>query len=198
MASDEIWKDVDGYESRYQVSNFGNVRSLKRLKRHNTSATGFITVDGKMLKPFKTKKGYLKVDLSGLYGGRKSKSVHQLVATAFIENPNNYDQVNHIDGDKTNNHVSNLEWCNNSHNQLHAYKHGLNIRSEKAGKAKIPVVKIDKTTNEIIESYPSISEAAKANGIKKPSNISLVCRNKRKTCNGYKWAYKGGDANDVK
>lgn len=196
--NNEIWKDIVGYESRYQVSNFGNVRSLNRLKRHNTSATGFITVNGKMLKPFKTKKGYLKVDVSNLYGGRKSKSVHQLVAIVFIENSNNYDQINHIDGNKSNNHVSNLEWCNNSQNQLHAYKYGLNTHSEKAGRAKIPVVKIDKTTNLIIESYPSISEAAKANGIEKPSNISLVCKKKRKTCNGYKWAYKGGDANDVK
>ena len=200
MSEDEVWKDVTGFESRYEVSDLGRVRSLDRYSKHNTSKTGFILQKGKMLNPYISNKGYLKVELGDGFGKRKSVPVHRLVAIAFIDNPMNYDQVNHIDGVKTNNNLSNLEWCNNSMNQIHAYKMGLNKSSEKAGKPKKPVYQIEKYTGEIIAEFPSITEAGKTLGMKNPSNIALVCTNKRISSGGFKWKYVNSEVmpNDVK
>ena len=96
MREEEIWKDVVGYEGLYQVSSLGRIKSLFRYKR--------------ILKPQKNIHGYLKV---GLYKNGKCKifNIHNLVANAFIENPNNYKYVNHKEKKKTNNRVENLEFC---------------------------------------------------------------------------------------
>ena len=84
---EEIWKDIEGYEGLYQVSNIGNVKSLDRIKPHNTSKSGVIAVKGVLLKKNKNYKGYLKVQLSnGFTRKRETKSVHRLVAIAFIDN----------------------------------------------------------------------------------------------------------------
>ncbi len=99
----EVWASIKGYEGLYEVSNFGNVRSLKYGKI-------------KYLKPAKNQKGYYLVSLYK-NGEVKSHSVARLVAMAFIPNPNNYPQVNHKDENKTNNKVENLEWCNNQYNK---------------------------------------------------------------------------------
>jgi len=99
----EVWKDIKNYEGLYEVSNFGNVRSLKYGKI-------------KYLKPAKNKGGYYFVILCK-NGKTKNFRIHRLVANAFIENPNNYPQINHKDEDKTNNKASNLEWCNNQYNK---------------------------------------------------------------------------------
>lgn len=198
----EVWKDVVGYESRYEVSNLGRVRSLDRYSRHNTSKTGFILQKGQILKPFPTRKGYRVVDLGDGFGKRKVIPVHRLVAIAFIDNPMDYDQVNHIDGVKTNNRLDNLEWCNNSMNQVHAYANGLNKRSPLAGKPKRPVYQIDKKTNEIVARFDSVKEAGVALGMKTPSNIITVCKGNRPYAGGYKWQYapskKEVMPNDVK
>ena len=197
-----MWKSVIGYESRYEVSDLGSVRSSDRYSRHNTSKTGFILHKGQILKPYTSEKGYSKVDLGDGFGKRKSVSVHRLVAIAFIDNPMNYDQVNHIDGVKTNNHLDNLEWCNNSMNQVHAYANGLNKPSPLAGKPKRPVYQIDKKTNEIVARFDSVKEAGVALGMKKPSNIITVCKGNRPYAGGYKWQYapskKEVVPNDVK
>lgn len=121
---EEIWKSLNGvveHGENYEVSNFGNVRSIDR--RVN-SRSGTRLVKGKMLKFYTDKYGYLKI---GLYQNQKSKmySVHRLVALAFIPNPENKPQVNHDDGVKTNNYVTNLEWATSSENQTHAIVTGL-------------------------------------------------------------------------
>jgi hypothetical protein len=110
----EIWKDVVGYEGKYKVSSLGRIKSSPKPKRTTE----------KILKPLPNKVGYLMVDLGD---GVKIKRflTHRLVAEAFIPNPCNKEQVNHIDGVKGNNVLSNLEWVTRSENQKHSIRTGL-------------------------------------------------------------------------
>jgi len=112
----EEWKDVDGYEGYYQVSNLGNVKSLKRRNRG---------VD-MIMSPIKGGGGgkYRAVSFS-VSGKIRKFFVHRLVAKAFIPNPNGYSEVNHIDGKPVHNAANNLEFCDKRHNHLHAYAIGL-------------------------------------------------------------------------
>lgn len=112
----EIWKN---YYQNHSISNIGRVKALKR-EWINGLGIHRITEE-RLLKPYKHKTGYYCIDING----KKCLKLHRLVASLFIPNPHNLPQINHIDGDKTNNVVNNLEWCDNSHNQKHAYKMGL-------------------------------------------------------------------------
>lgn len=107
----EEWKDIEGYEGLYQVSNLGNVRALKFYHSRNNVH---------LLKPTVNKYGYCVVCL---HKDKKVKQyrVHRLVAIAFLPNPDNLPYVNHIDCDKTNNSLTNLEWCTQSENVKHGY-----------------------------------------------------------------------------
>lgn len=106
----EIWKHIKEYEKKYQVSNKGNIKSLKRNK---LLSLNWLDDDGyRRVNFFQNKK-------------RKHFSIHQLVAIHFIPNPDNKPVVNHLDGNKLNNKSSNLEWATRSENDLHAYKIGL-------------------------------------------------------------------------
>lgn len=112
----EEWKDIDGYEGFYQISNYGRVKSLERfIKRKNK---GTICVEEKILKPNYARKGYQQVALCK-YGTRKMYLVNRLVAIAFIPNPNNYPHAGHWDDDKDNNTVSNIYWTTASENNYH-------------------------------------------------------------------------------
>ena len=114
-------KPIESFETLYEIDDLGNVYSLP--KKRPTPTTIYYTKE-RMLKPYVSEKGYLLVDLRG-HEKRTIKTVHRLVAEAFIPNPENKPQVNHIDGNKQNNCVDNLEWCTNSENQIHAFKSGL-------------------------------------------------------------------------
>ena len=117
---EELWKSIKGYEELYEVSNFGNVRSLDRIikSRHN----GTTIRKGRVLTPFyEEKKGYYQVRLSK-NGKNKTFRIHRLVALAFLENPFNYSDVNHKDEVKTNNKVNNLEWCTRKYNNNYGTK----------------------------------------------------------------------------
>ena len=120
----EIWKDIPNYEGLYQVSNLGRVKSLKR-KKYDINSKKIIFV-GKdiILKNIINEKGYFKVCLRSNYKNKFYK-IHRLVAQAFIPNPNEYIEVNHIDGNKQNNCINNLEWCSHKHNMKEAYRLGL-------------------------------------------------------------------------
>ena len=110
----EIWKDIKGYEGKYQISNKGNIRSLNYRRTGKT----------KILQPGKDKDGYLLIGLRK-DGKKKTYKIHRLVAEAFLENPNKKPQINHIDGNKQNNHISNHEWTTNKENMAHSYTNGL-------------------------------------------------------------------------
>lgn len=117
----ETWKDIVRWEDLYQVSNCGNVKSKDRIVERNQQK---YVRKGKLLKLSKNSLGYLVVGLT-----RNSKTlnvkVHRLVGEAFINKVKNKNFINHIDGNKTNNKVSNLEWCNASENSKHAFNLGL-------------------------------------------------------------------------
>lgn len=108
----EQWKDIEGFEGMYQVSNTGKVRSFRRCAK------------GRELTPWYAKNGYCQVYFV-VDNKRIAKKVHRLVAQAFIENPESKPEVNHVDGRKENNHVSNLEWSTRQENMNHARKTGL-------------------------------------------------------------------------
>lgn len=162
----EIWRDIEGYENLYQVSNLGRVKSL------NYNHTG----KEKIMKA-KKDKGYLRVQL---YKDGKPKfySVHRLVATSFLPNPNNLSQVNHIDEDKSNNIVDNLEWCSAKYNS----NYGTRIQRivEKNNKQVLCV--------ETGVVYPSTMQVEREIGFLQ-CNISKACCGKYKTAYGFHWRY---------
>ena len=117
----EIWKDIQGYENLYQVSNLGRIKSLDRKVKVGIKNNDIVLHKGKILKLNQKRNGYLSVDLSK-EGIVKTISVHRLVAIAFIPNVDNKMQVNHINAKKYDNRVENLEWCSYEENKEHAKK----------------------------------------------------------------------------
>lgn len=172
--SDEIWKDIVGYEGLYQVSNYGEIKSLRKNKKIYQSINNA---------------GYKVVSL---YKNNKSikKTVHRLVAIAFIPNFNNLPQVNHIDGIKINNNLNNLEWCDNKYNQKHASMLGLTKKRDEICSIKngIKIIQYDLKDNYIKE-WKNMKEASRTLKIDN-SAISKCCRGKRNKCGGFKWKYK--------
>lgn len=125
----EEWKDIEGYDGRYQVSNLGNVR---RIEYSLITVKGYIfKYPTKNLKLQRQSEGYLQVGLTK-DGIKKKKYVHNLVAEAFIPNPHNLPEINHKDYDKTNNNVNNLEWCTHQYNIQDMLKHyDVNLHEKK-------------------------------------------------------------------
>lgn len=171
----EEYRDIQGYEGLYQVSNYGNVRSLYGKSR--------------ILKPSKDSGGYLSVGLSK-NNSVKRHLVHRLVCAAFLDNPNEKPEVNHKDGIKTNNNVLNLEYVTPSENTNHAYANGLREKTIKSSvethRKEVKCI----TTNTI---YESAHEAWRQTGVHY-NNISACCRGERKSAgklNGKKltWEY---------
>lgn len=133
---EEIWKDIRGYEGSYQVSNLGRVRSLDRQVASKGGKSTYL-MRGISMTPREDKVGYTTVHLR--LGGqtRKTKKLHRLVADAFVDNPELKPQVNHKDGIKSNNAISNLEWVTAAENNQHAYDTGLKKRGERHHKSKL-------------------------------------------------------------
>ncbi len=118
----EVWKDIKGYEGLYQVSNFGRVKSLPRFRIGKSNS--LVPINESIMKDTISNRGYNIISLckNGKY---KTLTIHSLVAKAFIPNSENLPEVNHKDGDKTNNNDWNLEWVTSSENKKHAHKIGL-------------------------------------------------------------------------
>lgn len=155
----EIFKEIEGYEN-YQISNLGNVKSLKFGKE-------------RILKPAKDKGGYLTVDLFK-QGKHKTYKIHRLVAQAFIENPNNLPEVNHKDENPANNTIENLEWCTREYNI------NFGTRTEKCSKQVLCI-----ETGVI---YPSTHQVERQLGFAQ-GYISNACNGKCKQAYGYHWKY---------
>ena len=163
----EIWKPIPDY-SNYMVSNLGRVKSINWHR-------GKIE---KYIKPYITHKGYLRIRLTK-DAITKQFSIHRLVAKTFIPNPDNLPQVNHINEDKTDNRVENLEWCTNE------YNHNYGSRNNKTAKALSKPVLQFTLDGEFVKRWNSAREIERETGFK----VSECCNGKLKTSHNYKWGY---------
>ena len=173
----EQWKDVAGYEGLYKVSNFGNVLSCMRYVKGSRCEKKIVSE--RMLRPLLSR-GYASVALCK-EGNVKRESVHRIVANAFIENPMNYEVVNHKDGNRLNNNVSNLEWCSYKQNIAHA-KEVLGIDYRTLAKRNKPIKRNDGVV------FCSVNEAAQKSGTTR-GNIYLQMHGKRKAAGGYTFQF---------
>lgn len=160
------WRDIRGYEGRYQVSSDGHVRNAK----------------GQILKPNMRTKRYYSVRLYGSGGEFENRLIHRLVAETFLDYLGEAYEVNHIDGNRYNNDVSNLEWVTHSENMKHAVTHDL-VSTEKAKAAHRKPVKCSNG-----KTYPSTTAASEELGVL-PSCISAVLRGRYKTTGGYTFSF---------
>ena len=187
MTESEVWKDVVGYEGIYKVSDKGNVHRVEWIGARGREC------GGRTLKPKNSGGGYLQV---GLYknGIVKNKLIHRLVLEAFVENPNNLPEVNHKDENKTNNDLSNLEWCTRKHNMNHG------TQKERASQTRSKKVKaINIKTGEVLTFSSTIETDNKGYS---RVNVSLACRGIYKTnkgnlmggdghtYRGHRWSYE--------
>ena len=195
MEEKEIWKDIEGYEGYYQISNMGRVKSLERTV---WKGKGYRIVPERILKAGANGDGYLQVNLSK-DDKVKQPLVHRLVAIAFCENPKGYTEVNHKDEDKTNNRAENLEWCSRSYNLTYngrAKKVGKKSAEKRRGrkhseetikKLSKSVFSVDKESG-LIMFWKSAMEAERCTGIYHGS-IIRCCQGKRKSAGNFYWYY---------
>lgn len=165
----EIWKDIPGYDNKYQVSNFGNVRSVKRKKN---------------LRLFKNNNGYMNVVL---YKNSRKKHwrVHRLVAMTFLENVNQHPVVNHIDENKSNNFVENLEWCTHKYNTN--YGNAISKRTRNSTKKVYQFTR----SGHFIKVWDSATQASEVMNISN-KGISQCCNKNKKSYKNYLWSFEGG------
>lgn len=175
----EIWKDIEGFEGLYQVSNYGRIKSFAKCNRYRN--------EERILKPA-IRGGYKHVCLCGHHKTKtrrgKQYLVHRLVAEAFVRNPNPTDfrYVNHKDENKLNNHADNLEWCDIKYNNTYgtgSLRQSITLgrRIEQITSSGIPIAQ-----------YYSLSIASEITGIHKHS-ILRCCNNERKHAGGFSWRY---------
>lgn len=189
---EEIWKEINGYDGKYQISNLGNVKSNSRWAK------------GRLLKGGKTKgKPHPYKYVALVKTGRKdikNHYIHRLVAQYFCDNPNNYNEVNHIDGNTFNNCADNLEWCSHKDNMRHAsINNMLNHDSKKGSKhPKAKAVMQYTLDGTFVKEWGSVNEIMRETGIPADA-IFRVCSSKYPhsiTAKGFRWRYKNGETNN--
>lgn len=197
---EEIWKDIPEYEGLYQVSNLGNVKSLSRTitlegknqyKKYNAKKE----IKGKFIKPSINKYGYYQMLL---YKNKMKKNflVHRLVAQAFIPNRNNKPTVNHIDGNKLNNNIKNLEWATNKEQTYHS----INVLKNKhIILEKCRIKGIIKCTKKVIRDDGKIYDSSKLASIDNNISDKIIrkcCRGEIKSAGNHGWKYLEGGINE--
>lgn len=182
----ELWKEVKGWEGIYQISNYGRVKSCYRyVKQSNGRVRHY---KEKIMKCFFTKRKYVRLSLEK-DGFKRKYFVHQLVAMTFIENPNNYEQINHKDENPTNNTVDNLEWCNAKYNINYGSRiERIKIISTNNPKNSKPVLQYT-FDGQFVKEYPSVMETRRLFG----NHVSEVCNHQCMSVYGYYWIFKGED-----
>ena len=179
----EIWKDIIGFEGLYQVSNLSRVKGLDRYVEDNRGYKKFIKE--KILSQ-SNMRGYLSVTLSK-NGILSTPKVHRLVVITFIPNINNKPFINHLDGCKTNNNISNLEFCTAQENIQHAYDNGLKIGKKDKEHPLFGKIGKENPSSKIIYQY-TIQGDRELNI--NHSNISKCAKGKAKSSGGYFWSYQ--------
>lgn len=192
---EEEWKDIKGYEGKYKISNLGRVKAIERKVRQGK---GEYFIKEHELKTWIDSVGYVSV---GLTVDSKTKyfRIHRLIAEAFIPNPNNLPVINHLNGNKTDYRIENLEWTNQKQNSIHAVKTGLKKVTEKQIDAarKNVLLALEKTKKKVkqydlngnyIKTWNSMTEIEKTLKIHY-QGISKCCLGKNKTSYGYIWKY---------
>jgi hypothetical protein len=180
---EEIWKDIEGFESLYQVSNMGQVKSYDMEVKY---PTGTVRIQkGRILKPG-SNMGYPRVNLCK---DKKVsvKLVHRLVAEAFLPNADNKKEVNHIDGVKSNACVDNLEWVTSSENSKHAFRTGLSSFKVQ-GDSRKPIIMLDKSGKEL-RKFPSVKDALLFLGKDPSTGILGASIRFNRNAYGYKWRW---------
>lgn len=182
----EEWKPIENFEDSYEVSNFGRIRSLTRTIRYwNKKANKIVekNIKGKILSPRKNNRGYYDINLKQ-HGTKTYRTIHRLVAEAFLEKDESRNEVNHINGIKTDNRAENLEWCTRIENERHAWKMALKrpnyeVLRNNAKNSRKRVQLLDEN-NKVIKTYESILKASKELDIPM-RDIVKVCKGKYKS-----------------
>ena len=172
----EIWKPVAGYEGRYEVSNFGRVKSLNYMR----------TGKEKILRLQNGAHNYQIVCLTK-DGKERMHYIHRLVAEAFIPNPENLPQINHIDENRFNNCVENLEWCTVKYNINYGERTEKVVKKTTNGK-KAKIVRQFSLEGDFVQDWPSLAELERQTGFHR-GNVGKCCQCKYKSAYGFKWEY---------
>lgn len=182
----EEFKEIPEMEGFYMASTFGRIVSMGRYVKSKSGSVRYKLP--KLQKLTKNNNGYLEVRIS-IDAHRYTKSVHRLIGMTFIDNPNNYPTIDHIDRNRTNNHVSNLRWCTLSENMKNplTIKHisvlSSNIKHTSQYKEVVRISFVDNS----IKLYPSLA-STRIDGYD-PHIVYLACSGRQKTYKGFKWMY---------
>jgi hypothetical protein len=170
----EIWQDIQGYDGKYQISNFGNVKSTRIYKNGSRK---------ELYLKFTDNKGYKYVHLCK-NGEYKQIAVHRLVAKHFISNPNNLPQINHKDYNRSNNKADNLEWCTHEYNILYSKDNITNANKQLHTRN---IYQYDNKGN-LVKTWNLLMDIFRELKLNQ-RQISDCCNGKVKTCGGYVWSY---------